>query len=224
MCGISLSASRDRVVDYLHPHWEDSSVIVYKKHSIHLFFVQPFSANVWYAVLALPAVVAMVIYSVNVLGNRLGTNHEPMSSQGSNVAVSKMREEYRCCSNIHLTTISGIDIESGLSSGPNRCTSHQESFSHICRCVCHIGLAFSPAASLECAGSKFRYSCDCECVCDRRDMLYRQQVASVLDSSSWDRNEKSVSFKSRHRHQQLIKEYTNITILSYGCSLQQGMK
>ncbi|KAK2163629.1 hypothetical protein LSH36_76g04006 [Paralvinella palmiformis] len=69
--GISLIESRDEVVDFLTPHYIDSSVVVFKPTRVKWrYFIKPFSQTVWFTILVLPIFITMMLIFILVIRHR----------------------------------------------------------------------------------------------------------------------------------------------------------
>ena len=62
LSGITMTSSRDTAIDFLFPHFESSSAVIIKFNSFKwMYFLKPFSRELWLSLIALPFVVALVL-------------------------------------------------------------------------------------------------------------------------------------------------------------------
>ena len=65
--GVTMTSSREKVIDFLHPHWEEpSGVIVRLDSNKWKFFIDAFSGHLWLAILLLPLFVVLVLTPMGV--------------------------------------------------------------------------------------------------------------------------------------------------------------
>ena len=78
ICGISLSSVRATVIEYLYPHWDDPSVMILRlSFDKSMYFIQPFTSNLWLAVGCVPAALSLIIFVFNRLSLWMRDNPIP---------------------------------------------------------------------------------------------------------------------------------------------------